>query len=77
MEFNSLNELKLRITPALETRVTELKKQNINDISKEDIWNYLKDNKWNKAHDLTLARIVDDILKCDVLDIRVNKMKDF
>lgn len=75
MEFNSLSELKLRITPALETRVTELKNNNINDISEEDIWDYLKDMIWVKSHGLTLAQIVDDILKCDVLNIRLYKAK--
>ena len=75
MEFNSLSELKLRITPALETRVTELKNNNTNDITEDDIWNYFKDKVWSKSHDLTLAKIVNDILKCDVLDIRLYKME--
>ena len=76
MEFNSLSELKLRITPALETRVTELHNNNINDISSEDIWNYLKDREWSNSHDLTLAKMVNDILKCNILDIRLYKIEN-
>lgn len=75
MEFNSLSELKYRITPALETRVTEFKNNNIFDINEEDIWNYLKDNVWLVSFDLTLAKMVNDILSCNEKDIRIYKLK--
>lgn len=74
MEFNNLNELKIRVTPALETRVTDYKNNNINNITSDDIWNYLKDNMWKQAHNLTLAKMVDDILKCDYKDILLYKL---
>ena len=76
MEFNSLNELKLRITPALEARVSELKNNNITDISENDIWNYFKNNKWSVASDLSLAEMVNDILTCNISDIRIDKLDD-
>lgn len=75
MEFKSLNELKIRITPALETRVTELKNNNIMEIDEEDIWDYLKDNIWLQSYDLTLAKMVNDILNCNVDDIKIYKLK--
>ena len=55
MNFNSLKELKDRITPALELKADEL------GIDKEVIWNDLKDT-WASKEGLTLSEIVNDIL---------------
>ena len=60
IEFKNLEELKSRITPALETKVKEIN----SFVTKEDIWNYLKE-KWKKTNNLTLYDIINDIIKLD------------
>ena len=69
MEFNSLEELYNRVSPALRTRVNDFKLERINDIKTIDIWNYLKDSKWMLSHDLNLSDIVNDILTCSSADV--------
>lgn len=58
IEFNNLQELKTRITPALKTKVKELN----SFITEEDIWKYLK-TKWKTSTNLTLYDIINDIIK--------------
>lgn len=65
IEFNSLEELYERLTPALKAKVSELKRYDLDYIKEEDIWNYLKDTKWVKANNLLLYQMVDDILNLD------------
>ncbi len=62
IEFNSIEELKKRTTPALIAKLNELKAKNYNLISIDDIWNFLIKNKWQKAIDLTLYDIINDIM---------------
>ena len=69
IEFNSLQELKKRVTPALNTKLKELKHNNYNHVTAEDIWNYLTKNKWKKSSDLTLYDIINDILNLNNEDI--------
>lgn len=79
IKFSSLNELKKRLIPAMETKVNELKLNNISYISVEDIWDYLRFNKWNKSKDLTLSKCVDDILNTSDSEYKKyiqNKMKN-
>ena len=57
IEFNNLQELKTRITPALKTKVKELN----SFITEEDIWKYLK-TKWKTSTNLTLYDIINDII---------------
>lgn len=71
MEFNSLEELYRRVYPALKIKTNESN----NTITEKDIWDYLTYTKWKNGVDLTLASIVDDILKCDVLLIKSYKDK--
>ena len=40
MDFTTLEDLKLRIEPALKNRVNYFKKLGINDITEEDIFSY-------------------------------------
>ena len=63
-EFETLDELKKRITPAIETKIKELKTNFYEGITTEDIWEYLK-IKWKKEKNLTLYDIVNDILNID------------
>ena len=64
MEFESVQELKDRVMPALKMKEEKLKSEGF-DFSSEDIWFYLKQNKWTKSRNLTLNEIVNDILKLD------------
>ena len=69
IEFDNLEELKKRITPALKTKLKELKNKNYSLITIEDIWNYLIKYKWRTSKNLTLYDIINDILKIDENDI--------
>ena len=75
IEFDNLEELKNRITPALKTKLKELKNNNYNLITIEDIWNYLIKYKWKTSKDLTLYDIINDILKIENEDIEEFAMK--
>lgn len=63
--FSSIEELKKRLMPALRLRKKELKKQNYH-MSEEEIWNYFVNNYWKKSIQLSLARMVDDILNREI-----------
>lgn len=79
IKFNSLEELYIKLKPALNTKVEDFKRSNIKYISEEDIWNYLRLNKWNKSKNLTLAKCVDDILNVSDIELKQylkNKMSD-
>lgn len=67
LEFHSLEELYLRIRPALESKVSELHKIKYNYIKEEDIWNCLKETKWKNARNLLLFEMVDDIINIEPL----------
>ena len=45
MDFTSLEDLKIRIYPALRNRVSYFKKLGVNDITEEDIFSYFF-NSW-------------------------------
>lgn len=61
-KFKSLNELYERLLPALRSKKKELNKNGFNYIHEEDIWNYLKGHVWYNNTNLTLDKMVDDIL---------------
>ena len=44
MNFNSLEELKNRLMPALRTKVSDLRRSRIN-INEEELWDILSKNK--------------------------------
>lgn len=62
IKFGSLQELFIRVKPALRSKVKELNGVGYKFITETDIFNYLKDNKWCKKSNLTLSELVDDIL---------------
>ena len=68
LNFKSVEELYIRMLPALKTKKNEMKslKMNINEI---DIWNYFCQNIWNQKNGLTMGEMVDDILNTDSIDI--------
>lgn len=61
MDFNSIDELKERVMPALNKRESDLKILGFNK-NAEDIFIDLS-KSWRNKKDLSLAEIVDDILK--------------
>ncbi len=68
MEFDSLDDLKKRVEPALNSKCNELKRFGYN-ISKEDIWNSLSKNVFSKSHNLTLYDVVLNIMKFDIKNV--------
>ena len=75
MDFKNIDELYKRVSPALKTRAVEFNKESKVKIKEEDIFEYLSLNKWKKASDLTLYTIVDDILKCDLKELKEHLRK--
>ena len=67
MKFESINELKERVMPALRIRVKELRKQNLN-FDEETLFIYFI-RVWKNEHNLTLADIVNDILNRKIDEI--------
>ncbi len=80
IKFKSLQELYIRILPALKSRMKELHKKGFNYIHEEDIWNYLKTYKWINSRDLDLGSMVNDIFNIDIKEIDgyvKEKIKDY
>ncbi len=67
MEFSSLEELYKRIRPALRTKKEEMRRSGFIYIKEEDIWNYLKEIKWTNSKNLSLYKMVNDVLNVDNL----------
>ena len=65
MKFKDINELKLRLTPALKIRCRELKRKGIN-LSVDELWNYFV-RIWQNKSNLTLADLVEDILNKEII----------
>ncbi len=65
MEFSSMDELKERLTPALNMRVRELKRKNIN-LTVDELWSYFI-RIWKNKQNLTLATLVDNILNREII----------
>ena len=63
--FNSLQELYLRIQPALYARKCEMIRNGYSYITEEDIWNYFKESKWKNSNNLSLHEMVSDVFNCD------------
>ena len=65
MEFENIDDLKQRVTPALKIRIRELRRKNIN-ISVDELWSYFV-RIWKEKHNLTLDIIVNDILNKEII----------
>ncbi len=65
IEFHDALELKQRVMPALRLRKKELKKQNI-QLTEEEIWNYFVQHSFKNAYQLSLSKIVDEILNSEI-----------
>ena len=47
--FNTKEELYVRVRPALNAKLQELRRLNYPNITEEDIWSYLSEVKWTKS----------------------------
>lgn len=65
MEFETINDLYVRVIPALRTKLSELHRVGFIHMREEDIWNALRDKKWKKTINLSLAEMVHDILNLE------------
>lgn len=74
MQFNSINDLYIRVLPALRSKVTELNNIGVRNISELMIWNSIMDKKWKSSKNLELCDIVDDILNIDNFEL-INSLK--
>ena len=68
-QFKSVNELYVRLKPALTTKVEEMHRNGYLYIKEEDVWNYLKEIKWVKSVNLELYQMVSDILNTNDIEI--------
>ena len=64
-DFNSKEELFLRIKPALVVKSNEINKLGYSFVTDVDIWNYLIQVKWIKSKNLYLCDVVHDIFNAD------------
>ena len=64
-DFNSKEELFLRVKPALVVKSNEINKLGYSFVNDVDIWNYLIQVKWIKSKNLYLCDIVHDIFNAD------------
>ena len=70
-KYNNVNELYMRILPALKTKVAELKREKIYYINEKDIWNYCVENIWQNKKDLRIYELVDNILNIDAMNLDI------
>lgn len=73
--FKSLNELYIRVRPAIRSKIAEFERQNIGYIKENDIWNYLRKTNWNQKQNLELCDMISDIMALDLKEID-NYLKD-
>lgn len=66
-EFNSINDLYIRVLPALKIKKRELNKKGIK-INEKEIFEDLIKTKWIKEVNIALNEIVNDILNYQVKD---------
>lgn len=75
MEFKSIKELYERVYPALFIKKRELKEMGI-IVTEDEIWTYLSINIYKSKKNLTLADIVDEILKLDSIKLQEHLFKN-
>ena len=68
IEFNSQEELYIRVKPALKSKVNKLKRHGIK-IDEIELWNFLSDKVFKTSTFLTLADIVSIIMHINADDL--------
>ncbi len=78
MEFKNIKELYERVYPALLIKKRELKQKGI-FVTENEIWIYLSINIFKNKENLTLADIVNEILKLDNIKLQeyLSKKEEF
>jgi len=69
MEYTSQYELYNKLLPVFKAKNRLIKYSKYQNITNENIWFYLIETKWKKAHNLTIAEIVNDIITLDLEEI--------
>lgn len=69
IEFNSLEELYKRVTPALRSKVREFKIYNYTT-TEEMIWTFLAETTFVKSKKLTLSDVVSSIMHVNLDDLK-------
>lgn len=80
IRFKSLEDLYVRILPALKSKTKEIHKDGYSYIHEEDIWNYLRLYKWMSSRDLDLGSMVNDIFEINIKDLNryvEERLKDY
>ena len=72
ISFKNIEDLYVRILPALRSEVAQLRKLGYTYLREDDIWNYLRFAKWIDSKELDLGIMVNDIFNIDV-----NKLQEF
>ena len=65
--FSSSDELYVRVYPVLKLKKKEYREKGY-EFSEEYIYKYLIKNEWLMRKNLSLAEVVDDILKINIID---------
>ena len=65
MEFNSKEELYQKLLPVFDVKKRLLSITTYRNISINDIWSYLSINVWRHMKNLTIEKIVNDIIIFD------------
>jgi hypothetical protein len=71
-EFKSLNELYIRIKPALRCKCSEFKLMGYANITESDIWKCLSNTKWISSYNLDLYTMVNNIF-----DLSIDEMNNY
>lgn len=61
----TLEELYVKLLPALRTKKKEMQQEKMLGINEEDIWFYMCKKVWNGRNSLTLGEMVNDILNIE------------
>lgn len=65
VKFNTIEELYDRLKPALSSKIKVLRADKKLYIKEEDVFEYLSKRVWNKTSNLSLDKMVNDILYTD------------
>lgn len=68
-KFSSVDELYVRLLPALNTKVCEIKRLKIDYIKELNVWDYCINVIWKNKKDIRLYEMVNDILNIKPFDL--------
>ncbi len=68
-KYKTLDELYLKVFPALRIKVKDMKLQRLIFIDEKRLWDYFCNHKWKIQKRITLGEMIDDILNMDSFKI--------